>query len=114
MEDAALASEAPAERRLASTVDLREALGSDVLVHFRVKAPMVVTQDVKELAKDVGDVALQTLEQEDAPKESTFVARLSPRTRATLGEPLQLLVDTRHLHFFDPESGLGIYGADAA
>ena len=35
MEDAALVSDAPAERRITSTVELREALGSDVVVHFR-------------------------------------------------------------------------------
>jgi multiple sugar transport system ATP-binding protein len=75
---------------------------------------MVVTQDVKELAKDVGDVALETLEQEDSAKSATFVARLNPRTGARVGEPIKLAVDTRHLHFFDVESGLGIYGESPA
>ncbi len=34
MEDASLVADAPAERRITSTVELREALGSDVVVHF--------------------------------------------------------------------------------
>jgi multiple sugar transport system ATP-binding protein len=114
MEDASLVSGVSADRTLASVAEHREALGSDVLVHFKVNAPMVVTQDVKELAKDVGDVALETLEQEDSAKSPTFVARLNPRTGARVGEPIKLAVDTRHLHFFDVESGLGIYGESPA
>jgi hypothetical protein len=27
------------------------------------------------------------------------------------GEPLELVVDTERLHFFDPDDGSGIYGA---
>jgi multiple sugar transport system ATP-binding protein len=90
-------------------VELREALGSDVVVHFKVKAPIVVTEDVKELAHDVGAEALEAVEQEAAQGESTFVARLNPRTKATEGEPIELVVDVGRLHFFDPETGLGIY-----
>jgi multiple sugar transport system ATP-binding protein len=110
MEDATLVSDAPPDRRISSAVELREALGSDVVVHFKVKAPIVVTQDVKELAVDVGAEALQELEEVAREGESTFVARLNPRTRAREGEPVELVVDTRRLHFFDPETGLGIYG----
>jgi hypothetical protein len=40
----------------------------------------------------------------------TLVARVDPETTAREGVRLQLVVDTRRLHFFDPESGLAIYG----
>jgi len=73
-EDAAFAPEAPPERTLHVVCALREALGSEVLVHFPVD-------------------------------DSTFVARVHPRTSAREGEPLDLVVDTRRLHFFEPESG---------
>ncbi|HEX9123781.1 MAG TPA: sn-glycerol-3-phosphate ABC transporter ATP-binding protein UgpC, partial [Actinomycetota bacterium] len=63
MEDASLVSDAPADRRIRSVVTLREALGADVLAHFKVQAPEVVTEDVKELAHDVGVEALQAVEQ---------------------------------------------------
>jgi multiple sugar transport system ATP-binding protein len=113
MEDAALQSGAPADRRIASTVDLREALGSDVVVHFRLKAPQAMTEDVRELAVDVGQEALDRVQQEAEEGESTVVARLNPRTRVRQGEPIECVVDTGRLHFFDPEDGSGIYGGRA-
>jgi multiple sugar transport system ATP-binding protein len=110
MEDASLVSEAPADRRIRSEVILREALGADVLAHFMVKAPVVMTEDVRELAHDVGQEAVQAAEMGAAAGESTFMARLNPRTNATKGSPIELVVDVHRLHFFDPETGLGIYG----
>src|SRR5918992_1301437 len=108
-EDASLVPRAPEDRRIPASVDLREALGSEVLIHFRVKAPVVVTEDTKELAVDVGAEALEDLQQVAREGESTFVAQLSPRTRARRGEPIELFVDTSRFHFFDPDTGLGIY-----
>jgi multiple sugar transport system ATP-binding protein len=109
MEDASLTSGTVEGRRIRADIELREALGSDVVVHFSVAAPVVVTEDVKELAADVGQEAVQGLEQVSAQGKSVFLARLNPRTKAKVGEPLDLFVDTNHLHFFDPETGQGIY-----
>jgi multiple sugar transport system ATP-binding protein len=113
MEDAALVSEAPAERRIRSTVLLREALGADVLVHFKIQAPTVTTEDAKELAGDVGQEAVEAVERAAQAGESTFLARLNPRATVGKGEPIELVIDVHRLHYFDPEGGLGIYGGDA-
>jgi multiple sugar transport system ATP-binding protein len=112
MEDATLASDAPADRRIRSNVFLREALGADVLVHFKIQAPTVVTEDVKELAGDVGQEVLAAVEHGARTGESPFLARLNPRTGAQEGAPIELVVDVHRLHFFDPETGLGIYGGE--
>jgi multiple sugar transport system ATP-binding protein len=114
MEDAVLIADAPADRRIRSNVMLREALGADVLVHFKIRAPAVMTEDVRELAGDVGQEALAEVERGAQAGESTFLARLNPRTGAREGEPVELVVDVHRLHFFDPETGLGIYGGDTA
>jgi multiple sugar transport system ATP-binding protein len=112
MEDAALVSDAPTERRITSTVALREALGSDVVVHFTIDAPPAMTDEVKELHDDVGEESRAIVEQQAAQGTSTVLARLNPRTHARIGERIELVVDTHRLHFFDPENGLGIYGQD--
>jgi multiple sugar transport system ATP-binding protein len=110
MEDASLVDDAPEDRRFSVQTDLREALGSEILIHFSVDAPMVLTEDTKELAADVGAESLEDLEERAKSERSTFVAKLKPETRIQEGGKGELFVDTRRLHFFDPETGLGIYG----
>jgi multiple sugar transport system ATP-binding protein len=111
MEDASIVADAPPDQRITSTVDLREALGSEVLVHFTVNAPIVMTEDTRELAVDVGAEHLEALEERAKAANSVFVAQLSPRTKVREGDKLETMVDTNRLHFFDPETGLGIYGS---
>jgi len=54
IQDAALASDAPADRRLRGRVLLTEALGSEIVVHLSVDAPPASAQEVEELATDAG------------------------------------------------------------
>jgi multiple sugar transport system ATP-binding protein len=107
MEDASLVSDAPVERRIASTVELREALGSDVVVHVPIDAALAITEDIKELASDIDEAVASPTDATTA----TIVARLNPRTQAQPGDRLELVVDTHRLHFFDPATGAGIYGS---
>jgi multiple sugar transport system ATP-binding protein len=88
-------------------VQLTEALGSEIMAHFEINAKHAVTEDVKELAEDVGDERMaDALAEADT---ATLVGRFGPRSTAREGEALEVAVDTRSLHFFDPETGLGIY-----
>jgi multiple sugar transport system ATP-binding protein len=112
IEDASLVAEAPEDRRIRTTVDLRESLGADVVVHFTVDAPIVITEDTKELAHDVGHDKLESAEVTDVD-HSEFLARLNPRTTATTGQSIDLVVDVTRLHFFDPATGLAIYDEGA-
>ena len=105
IEDAEIARDAPSDRRFRTTVDLREALGSEMLVHFSVAEPPVLTEDTKELARDLG---LHDGDGRARGGSTTFVARLDPRSRARVREPIELVVDAGRMHFFDPGSGLGI------
>jgi len=107
LEDAALAPDTPADRRLTGTVRLRESLGSEVMVHLEVDAPPALTEDVRELAQDTDAVAIQSLD--DATDTTTFVGRFNARSRVREGEVAEVTIDTRTLHFFDPGTGLGIY-----
>jgi multiple sugar transport system ATP-binding protein len=108
-EDAELAKDAPADRRFTARAELRETVGSEAYVHFTLDAEPVVTEDTRELAVDTGTEMLQKLEEEAAEHKTPFVARMHARSRAREGERVEVFVDTRELHFFDPESGAGIY-----
>jgi multiple sugar transport system ATP-binding protein len=109
IEDLALSPDAAADHRLKGKVDLTEALGSEIMVHFSIEATPATTEEMRELAKDVGDErAMQQLEQ-GSPGTAGLVGRFGARSRVRVGEPLEVAVDTRALHFFDPETGLGIY-----
>jgi multiple sugar transport system ATP-binding protein len=79
------------------------------MVHFTVDAPMAMTEDVKELVADSGAETPEVLEEKAREDKTVFVARLNPRTRARVGDRLDLVVDTKALHFFDPDSGEGIF-----
>jgi multiple sugar transport system ATP-binding protein len=106
LEDASLA---PAEwPRIPGTVRLREALGSEVMIHVDVEARQAVTDATRELAADAGQDA-GALGSDD---QTTIVGRFDAHSRARGGERVELAVDTRSLHFFDPETGLGIYDDD--
>ena len=106
LEDAALVGDESRNQRLRGTVVLTEALGSEIMVHFKVDAPPALTDDVRELAKDVG---AEGLVERDADTGSTMVGRFGARSRVRQGAETEVAVDTRALHFFEPESGLGIY-----
>jgi multiple sugar transport system ATP-binding protein len=108
MEDASIMPVIPEDRRMKVDIVLREALGAEVLVHFTVDAPPVLTDDTRELVGDAG-VAVEDLERSAEAGSSTFVARLDPRTRAAERHSLELAIDTARMHFFDPETRLGIY-----
>jgi multiple sugar transport system ATP-binding protein len=108
-EDASLQPDAPQDQRIKVNIDLVEAIGTETLVHFQVAAPIVITEDMRELAEDVGGEEAERLEQRAAEGHNEFVAQLDPKTRIRKGDTVELFVDTSRLHFFDEESSQGIY-----
>jgi multiple sugar transport system ATP-binding protein len=107
LEDATLAPDTPPDRRLRGKVQLRESLGSEVMVHLLVHAKPALTDDVRELAQDTDAVAVQGMD--DEASHTTVVGRFGARSRVREGDEAEVAVDTRTLHFFDPETSLGIY-----
>ena len=103
MEDAALARDAGSKARLTTSVALTEALGSEIVVHFPVDAPRVVTEDTKALEEDAhtDDVPV-------AHEGNIWVASFSPRSRVRPRDQVEIAIDQERLHFFDPETGLAI------
>ncbi|HEY3544222.1 MAG TPA: sn-glycerol-3-phosphate ABC transporter ATP-binding protein UgpC [Gaiellaceae bacterium] len=106
LEDVALASDTPGDRRLHGQVTLTEALGSEIMVHFTIDAKQAMTEDVRELAEDAGDDRVAA---RDEQPHAMLVGRFGARSRVRPGSPIEVAVDARALHFFDPETGMGIY-----
>ncbi len=111
LEDSQLAGGSAHGGSLRGAVTLREALGSEIMVHFKVDAPPAITEDVKELAEDIGD---DRVAEAVDKSQAMVVGRFGARSRVKPGDQIEVAVDTRQLHFFDAETGLGIYDDDGA
>ena len=85
----------PEDQRLSGTVELCEALGSDLVVHFSVPGTKVDVEDVREGTTDETTVALA------GSGIVPVVARFGPRSKVALGEVVPIAVDTERMHFFD-------------
>jgi multiple sugar transport system ATP-binding protein len=109
LEDVTLEPDTPQNRRIHGRVRLTEALGSEVMVHFDIDGRPAVTDEVRELRRDAG---VTDAGRED-DKRATLVGRFGARSRVRTGDTAEVAVDTRALHFFDPDTGRGIYAADA-
>ncbi len=96
-EDAAIAKDAPPDRRVSAKVSLIEALGSELMVHFSMDATKI----------DSGDP--DAVEEASQAGRMTMVGRFSPRSRVRMGDTIEMAVTTEQLHFFDPESRLAIW-----
>jgi multiple sugar transport system ATP-binding protein len=106
LEDASVARPAPGANTLSVEVDIREDMGSEVVLHFAVAGDPVETEEVLEAMEeeDVADAV-----HERSRRGVPFIARVERATAAREGKRLDLAVVTERLHFFDPETGLGIY-----
>jgi multiple sugar transport system ATP-binding protein len=107
LEDADAAGGTSEGRRISAVVDIREDMGSEVFVHFGVGAPPVRGKDVEAA---VGAEAVEATAEQARRQGSLFVARLGRGLAAREGDRVDLVATPDRLHFFDPETGLGIYG----
>jgi multiple sugar transport system ATP-binding protein len=105
LNDAALAV-ADSQPRLRARAELREALGPEVLMHFSVQARAAVTDEIRELAEDVGDDRVAG--RLDSLERTTLVGRFGAQTRVREGDTVEVAVDEAALHFFDPRTGAAI------
>ncbi len=91
--------------KLPVTVDRVEAVGAHLLGFFTVDAPPATSEAVAEATGGgLEEVALITRE------GTPFCATFEPRAAIRLGDSVEVDVDVRHLHFFDPETEAAIAG----
>ena len=108
-EDAALVSAdaRPNGITFRASIDVLESLGSDVFVYFTKDIEQGVNAaELEELARDSGRA-------DTGGSGDTVVARLDAATHVTEGQDVELWVDARAIHVFDPATGRNIsLGAD--
>jgi multiple sugar transport system ATP-binding protein len=88
------------------TTGITEELGTEIHVIFTIDAPPVEHASLTKAA-DTDDDAEEAASALVGGK-SLWMARVSARSQAKPGQPIELGVDTRNLQFFDPATGLSI------
>ena len=110
-EDATLAD--PGWGRMPVITNVIEELGSEIHVIFTIDAPHVEHSAIVAAEEAAAEDEAEA-EAALAGGKSVWTARVSARSQVKPGQPLELAVDTHHLHFFDPDSGLSIGHPQAA
>jgi multiple sugar transport system ATP-binding protein len=89
------AANGTAEAPISARVEMIEALGSELQVHFSIDAKRVVAEGPSDI--------------DELTSSGAGVARVGPHVPAKPGEQLRFAVDVDALHFFDPETGKAIW-----
>ncbi|MFI6449706.1 ABC transporter ATP-binding protein [Kitasatospora sp. NPDC050543] len=100
-EDAALVDNRQEGFTCTVTVDILEHVGSDVFAHFTDESGPTGAAELAELAADSGQA-------DTGMQGHQVIARLSTETRATEGGELELWINTRRIHVFDPATGANL------
>ena len=101
-EDAIFANTNEYAEKIKITVTLLEQLGSDTYIHFYKDIKPVQTKAIEEILADEGeDISV-------LGTQTKFIARINPNSSVQEGETIDLSIDSKKLHFFDPETGLAI------
>jgi multiple sugar transport system ATP-binding protein len=104
--DAALGPVPAPGTTLSADVELIEALGNELQVHFLVDAVRAESQETKAATETEELVGLPI---QGGGTKTTGVARVSPRSNLHAATRATLSIDTDQLHFFDPSTGSAIW-----
>jgi multiple sugar transport system ATP-binding protein len=94
-DDAELAEDVAEDQTVTSKVELIEALGSEIMVHFDIDARVI----------DSGDPDAV----EDTDAAANAVGRFCPRSRVRMGQDMRAVVTTENMHFFDIDTRQAIW-----
>ena len=105
--DAALGTAPSAGMTLQADVELVEALGHELEVHFLIEASAAQSKATQAAtgAEELGGVPVLQM----GGNRTEGVARVSPRSLLKAGDHAVFVVEVDRLHFFDPDTGLAIW-----
>ncbi len=90
---------------LEAHVELRESLGSELLVHMRIAARPALTDDTRSVAADGDPHAVAVLERQVEEGRATLVGRFDPRSGVKADTDVLVGIRIDGLHFFDASTG---------
>jgi multiple sugar transport system ATP-binding protein len=96
----------PALPRMRVRAEIVEDLGAETHVLFSIDAPRVVAEAVRAAAQDIAEEEGALFADDD--QRSMFTARIDSTDRIAPGGNVELAVDTRRLHFFEPATGAAL------
>ena len=82
-------------------LDLLEALGAEWYAYFHLEGTRVESEHLTEVAADAGLEEIPSAQAGD----TSLTARLNEMSEISEGDEIELWLDTRRLHLFDPQSG---------
>jgi multiple sugar transport system ATP-binding protein len=88
-------------------LDLVESLGAEYYAYFHLEGTKVESEHLTELAEDAGLSEVPSAKAGD----TSLVARLNEMSEIDEGDEVELWLDTRRIHLFDPASGENLVGA---
>ncbi len=101
-EDAVYANSEEYTEKISIKISLLEQLGSDTYIHFYKDIKPVQTKAIEEILADEGE------DISSLGTQTKFIARINPNSSVKEGESIDLSIDSKKLHYFDPETGLAI------
>jgi multiple sugar transport system ATP-binding protein len=102
LDDAEFAQHADPDAVLDLEVALAEPMGAEIVTHFELEVPPVVTKDTRDLMTEVEELGVNE-------GRTLLTARLDPKSSASDGKPLKVVADLARLYFFDPETETAIW-----
>jgi multiple sugar transport system ATP-binding protein len=112
LRDASLVAATPNGRHLMGLVRLKEALGSEIVVHFQIEAAPAVRPELAELTEDIDESRLlqgiDALDQDRRIRRSAFVGRFDAATRVVEDASARIAVAPGALRFFRTDSGAAV------
>src|ERR687898_460700 len=88
-------------QRIEVIVEVVEALGNEIMLHFTFPVRPALVDDTRDLAADLDPSVIAEYEEMAAKGESSLIARVPPIRGISEGSRIQLGVDTNNLYVFD-------------
>ncbi|MFY9782882.1 MAG: sn-glycerol-3-phosphate ABC transporter ATP-binding protein UgpC [Acidimicrobiales bacterium] len=106
-EDLTIGDGDPSKQKIVGEVELVEALGSELLVHFRTDGQIVNADALEDAKSEPGTIVDEI--GEDAPDVDECIARIEPHSIVRSGDRVTFEFSTDRLEFFDADTGVAIW-----